>query len=148
MILFRHIFRDTEQIPSLMASVYSSTLSSRGLTNRPIFIHCLSDTGVMSYQGLSAALADLGNIKMDIRGVVWDSCMAPYPQVTLPRVMALLIVNYVCCKRDGMSTLSTVKNCYQILRERAWPNYIRRLKGLPVTLSMIQGSFNYLTIAY
>ena len=88
----RHIFRDSHQVqlqgcrkrvnnrvqvPELMDRL-AEQLGERGLLSRPLFIHCLSDTGVMCYQGLSLVRPSL-----EVRGVVWDSCPGPYPEVRL-----------------------------------------------------------------
>jgi len=135
----RHIFRDTAQVPDLMSHLYSS-LVSHNLSRHPTFIHSLSDTGVLCYQGLSLALARQG-AELDIRGVVWDSCPGPCPEVTLPRIMAILIVNWVCCMRDGTGAVRGVHNSWRLLRDRVWPNYLRKLKGLPVELNFTGGEW-------
>ncbi len=48
--------RDTAEVPEVMALVWQQVVEA-GLADRQLFIHCLSDTGVMCYQGLDIALA-------------------------------------------------------------------------------------------
>jgi len=129
------IWNDTEKIPEIMDSVLTE-LDSLGVRERPVVIHCLSDTGAMCYQGLDLATR---SSRLDIRGVVWDSSPGPRPEITIPRVAALLAVNWFCVRKDGMDVPESFKSCYRLLMDRGWPNYLRRLKGLPVELSLIEG---------
>lgn len=76
-----HLFRDTEAVPDIMARLLARLQTELGIISRPVVIHCLCDTGVICYQGLAVALRRAG-LALDIRGVVWDSCPGPYPQVT------------------------------------------------------------------
>ena len=106
-----------------------------------MYIHCLSDTGVMCYQGMDSASKQSSKMKrLNIRGVVWDSCPGPRPEVTLPRVMALLIVNWMCCLRDRMGMMQSLNSSYRLLVDRGWPNLLRRWQGKPVELSLIDGN--------
>jgi len=133
----RFIFQHTHQVPAVMSSV-SSALPS--LCSRPVLIHCLSDTGVLCYQGLSVALAERG-VSLDLRGVVWDSCPGPYPEVTIPNLAALLAIKWVCDRRDGLGRHKSLGSCASFMKDRVWPNYKRKFKGLPVELDMIQGEW-------
>lgn len=129
----RHIFRDSHQVPELMDRL-AEQLGERGLLSRPLFIHCLSDTGVMCYQGLSLVRPSL-----KVRGVVWDSCPGPYPEVTPARVFAFLMVNWLCSSKDGLGLAGGLHSSYRLLLDRAWPNLLRKWKGLPVDLNLING---------
>jgi len=131
----RHVFKDTEEIPEVMAGVVDQ-LECVGVRERPLIIHCLSDTGAMCYQGLD--LATRGS-RLDIRGVVWDSCPGPYPEITLPRVAAFLAINWFCARRDGENLEGALASSYRLLIERGWPNYLRKLQGKPVDLSLMEG---------
>jgi len=131
----RHVFRDTHELPEVMSSVVSQ-LESVGVRERPVIVHCLSDTGAMCYQGL--ALATRGH-RLDIRGVVWDSSPGPRPEITAPCVAALLAINWFCARRDGFTLPGAWSSCYRLLVDRGWPNYLRRLQGKPVDLSLIEG---------
>ena len=50
------VCRDTAEVPEVMSLVWEQ-VQEAGLSDRQLFIHCLSDTGVMCYQGLDIALA-------------------------------------------------------------------------------------------
>ena len=50
MLPSRHVFLDTAQTPHLMDHILPQLDSQLDIFNRPIYIHCLSDTGVMCYQ--------------------------------------------------------------------------------------------------
>ena len=85
-----------------------------GIRERPLLVHCLSDTGIMCYQvfwifqryvarnapragfnfsSQGLQLATRG--KLDVRGVVWDSCPGPRPEITIPRfLMVALVFNW------------------------------------------------------
>ena len=132
----RLIFNDTSEVPEAMSSVLEQ-LEEVGVRERPVLIHCLSDTGAMCYQGLR--LATQGE-RLDVRGVVWDSCPGPIPEITLARVAALLTVNWFCARQDGDSRTGALASSYRLLLERGWPNYLRKLKGLSVDLSLMEGS--------
>jgi hypothetical protein len=49
------MLRDTHEVPDVMELVWQQ-MEEAGLADRQLFIHCLSDTGVMCYQGLDIAL--------------------------------------------------------------------------------------------
>eukprot|EP00092_Neocalanus_flemingeri_P036765 GFUD01040025.1.p1 GENE.GFUD01040025.1~~GFUD01040025.1.p1 ORF type:complete len:379 (+),score=86.98 GFUD01040025.1:119-1255(+) len=135
----RHIFRDTDQIPELMSKVMDQ-MGQQGLLDRPMYIHCLSDTGVMCYQGLDIASKQRSTVRMlNIQGVVWDSCPGPYPEVTLSRISAFLIVNWLCCMNDKLGVVQSLHSSYRLLLDRGWPNLLRRWQGKPVTLNMMNG---------
>jgi len=135
----RHIFRDTAEVPEVMTLVWEQ-VQEAGLSDRQLFIHCLSDTGVMCYQGLDIALARQG-VEPRRGGVIWDSCPGPYPEVTMARIVAFLIVNWMCCMRDGLGLPRSLYSSYQLLEERVWPSYLRKRKGLPVELNKIDGQW-------
>ena len=45
------VFRHTEQVPELMMTVLEHLVKSGvSISERPVYVHCLSDTGVMCYQ--------------------------------------------------------------------------------------------------
>lgn len=135
----RHIFRDTTEVPELMWLVWQK-LEEAQLADRQLFIHCLSDTGVMCYQGLDIALARQG-VTPNRGGVVWDSCPGPYPECNMARVMAFLIINWMCSLRDGLGMSRSLHSSYRLMVERVWPSYLRKWKGLPVELSKIEGQW-------
>jgi len=131
----RMIWNDTERIPELMSNVLTD-LDTVGVRERPVVVHCLSDTGIMCYQGMDIATK---SSRLDIRGVVWDSCPGPRPEITLPRVAALLAVNWFCARKDGSTQSEALRSCYRLLMDRGWPQYLRRLQGLPLELSLMEG---------
>jgi len=138
----RHIFRDTAQIPELMGNLLMQ-LDKVDIYDRPVYVHCLSDTGVMCYQGMDVSTKQSSKMKrLNIRGVVWDSCCGPRPEVTLSRVIALLIVNWMCCLRDRLGMMQSINSSYRLLLDRGWPSLIRKWKGQPVELSLIEGTWS------
>jgi len=138
----RHIIRDTAQVPQLMDNILLQ-LEKLDIYNRPVYVHCLSDTGVMCYQGMEVARKQSSKVKgINIRGVVWDSCCGPRPEVTVPRVIALLIVNWMCCLRDQMGLMQRINSSYRLLLDRGWPSLLRKWKGKPVELSLIEGTWS------
>jgi hypothetical protein len=140
----RNIFRDTAQIPELMGNLLIQ-LEKVDIHDRPVYIHCLSDTGVMCYQGMDVVRRQSSKMKrMNICGVVWDSCCGPRPEMTLTRVMALLAVNWFCCMRDGMGMTKSMNSSYRLLLDRMWPGLLGRLQGKPFQLSEIEGSLYHL----
>jgi len=137
----RYIFRDTSQVPELMSKVLER-MEGEGLLDRPLVIHCLSDSGSMSYQGFEIASQRLDNLKRPkVQAVIWDSCPAPYPEVTLQRVFAFLIVNWICSMRDNVGLRGSIYSSYRLLVDRAWPNLIRKWKGEKVELDLMNGEF-------
>ena len=96
----RFIFRHTDQVHQALEDV-AKYLKKRGLS-QPIAVHCLSDTGCMSFQGLNIATFSQG-FPLTPRGVVWDSCPGPRPVVTIPKGLVLCIINWMSRMRDGMS---------------------------------------------
>jgi len=138
----RHIFRDTAQIPELMGNLLMQ-LDKLDIYDRPVYVHCLSDTGVMCYQGMDVAIKESSKMKrLNIRGVVWDSCCGPRPEVTLSRVIALLLVNWMCCLRDRLGMMQSINISYRLLLDRGWPSLIRKWRGQPVELSLIAGTWS------
>ena len=109
----RHVLRDTAQVPRLMDHVLRR-LEAVNIYQRPVYVHCLSDTGIMCYQGMMVSNSESSRMeRIRIRGVVWDSCPGPRPEITVPRVAALMLVNYFCCRRDKMTVQDSVYSSYR-----------------------------------
>ena len=109
----RHVIRDTAQVPRLMDHVLRR-LEAVNIYQRPVYVHCLSDTGIMCYQGMMVSNAESSRMeRIQIRGVVWDSCPGPRPEITVPRVAALMLVNYFCCRRDKMTVRDSAYSSYR-----------------------------------
>ena len=104
----RHLFRDTDQVPDIMDNVLTQ-LEQYNICNRPVYVHCLSDTGAMCYQGLDIA-AKRSRKDLNIQGVVWDSCCGPYPEVTMVRMLVLTAVWFLSCFRDWTSWEASLKD--------------------------------------
>ena len=66
--------------------------------------------------------------RLRVAGVVWvsqsepsiiltdqsqDSCPGPRPEITVPRVAALMLVNYFCCRRDKMTVRDSAYSSYR-----------------------------------
>ena len=135
----RHIFRDTAQIPHLMDCLLMQ-LEKVDIYDRPVYVHCLSDTGVMCYQGMDVVRRQSSKMKkMKLQGVIWDSCCGPRPEITVARVIALLGVNWFCCMRDGLGMVLSMNSSYRLLMDRAWPGLIQRWQGKSFELSLIEG---------
>eukprot|EP00092_Neocalanus_flemingeri_P032431 GFUD01035272.1.p1 GENE.GFUD01035272.1~~GFUD01035272.1.p1 ORF type:complete len:333 (-),score=52.26 GFUD01035272.1:207-1205(-) len=128
----RFIFRHTEQVHEAVDDI-TRYLKKRGLST-PIAIHCLSDTGVMCFQGLSISSV-INGFPLHPHGIVWDSCPGPRPHVTIPRGLVLCIINWMSRMRDGMSVGKALTSSYQDFRDLAWRNYLRRMWGLPTKIS-------------
>lgn len=133
----RFIFRHTEQVHEVMEDLAKFIVhNTQKDSSTPVVVHCLSDTGVISFQGLTIACEALGhNLSPD--GIVWDSCPGPRPTVTIPRGLLLCAINWFSRMRDGMSFGRAVSSSYLDFRDLAWRNYIRRLKGLDAKLSLM-----------
>ena len=117
----RHVIRDTAQVPRLMDHVLRR-LEAVNIYQRPVYIHCLSDTGIMCYQGMMVSNAESSRMeKIRIRGVVWDSCPGPRPEITAPRVAALMLVNYFCCRRDKMTVRDSAHSSYRSANASCYP---------------------------
>jgi len=84
------IFRQTEEVPEVMSEVVNQ-LEKAGIRERPLLVHCLSDTGVLCYQGLHVATQG----KLNVCGVVWDSCPGPKPSNDIPRLPVILMMMMV-----------------------------------------------------
>ena len=95
----RFIFSCTAEVPHLSRRLLD-IVDKEGLTQRPVFFHNLSDTGLMVYQGIDKVCTEAKR-NLDIRGNIMDSCPGPRPKVSLPRYAALALVNYLCSRRDG-----------------------------------------------
>jgi len=132
----RFIFRHTDQVPEALGEV-ASHLSSNP---RPLAVHCLSDTGVMTAQGLSLALASQ-EIPFKPAGIVWDSCPGPRPVVTIPRGLVLCIINWLSRMRDGMPLWQAVTSSGRDFKDLAWDNYILRMKGQETVISTMEGTW-------
>merc|ERR1712226_814205 len=50
--------------------------------------------------------------------------------ITIPRVAALLAVNWFCARKDGDNRAEALRSCYRLLVTRGWPNYLRKMQGL------------------
>jgi len=137
----RHLFRDTEQIPELMDDVLTQ-LEEYNILDRPVYIHCLCDTGVMCYQGLDITARNSGK-NLNIQGVVWDSCPGPFPEVTVTRVFVFFCVWVLCCLRDWttgeISFTEAVSSTYSMTRGRIMPAFVKKWQGIPVFYCLIQG---------
>jgi len=140
----KFIFNYTNMVPHLMTSYMARLEGSLKLRDRPILVHCMSDGGLMSYQGLTL-METVNKIQvkdyksLNIKGVVFDSCCGPYPEITLRDVSKFLLINFYCCLRDQIGLPATLESTHRLLVDRAWPNYLRRLRGLPVELSKMEG---------
>ena len=129
-----YVFRYTEHIPRLMDNILIQ-LEKVDIYNRQVYVHCLSDTGVMCYQGMMVST----KTRINVRGVVWDSCCGPRPEITVSRVAALLVVNWMCSLRDKMTMVESINSSYRLLVDRAWPGLLGKWKGEDVALSLIDG---------
>jgi len=137
----RHLFKDCDQIPEIMDNVLTQ-LEAYNILNRPVYIHCLCDTGVMCYQGLDIA-AKQSRKTLDIQGVVWDSCPGPFPEVTVVRVFVFTTVFLLCVLRDlttgEVSLKESLLSSYWMFTERFLPCLVKKWKGKPIRFSLIQG---------
>jgi len=139
----RHLFRDTDQIPDIMENILEQ-LDDMGLVGfgSPTFIHCLCDTGVMCYQGMDIAMKRSGR-SLNIKGVVWDSCPGPYPEVSFVRYTVFTVVFLLCCARDwaqGDATLlDFFRSIYFLVAHRIIPSIKKKIDGIPITFGLIQG---------
>ena len=136
---------------------HMTRLEELQLASNPTYIHCLCDTGVMCYQvtrgpawqpvrdtwqtwhvqGLDIAMARTAT-RLNIQGVVWDSCPGPYPEVTLvrweprdtwqsytcshwtiayPLYLSLLLVANFCSKNQRVS-----KYQHNLTKKTLWPS--------------------------
>ena len=86
-----YVLNNTELIPGLIEEAIENLLKEINIFENQVFIHCLSDAGVMMYQGLMATSAGR-RLQPQIRGVVWDSCLAPYPEITLTRLPVFTLI--------------------------------------------------------
>ena len=140
----RHLFRDTDQVPDIMDNVLTQ-LDEYNICNRPVYVHCLSDTGVMCYQGLDVAARRSGK-DLNIQGVVWDSCCGPYPQVTVLRVLVFTAVWFLCCLQDWTGGEASLKDCfvssYEMLRDIFIPALVIKWEGKTNPFCLIEGKNN------
>ena len=65
--------------------------------------------------------------------------------MTPARVFAFLMVNWLCSSKDGLGLAGGLHSSYRLLLDRAWPNLLRKWKGLPVDLNLINGQPRNLT---
>jgi len=128
----RFIFKHSDQTHEAVEDV-ARYLRRRGVSS-PLLIHCLSDTGVMTFQGLSIA-SMIHGAPFYPQGIVWDSCPGPRPKVTIPRGMVLCIINWLSRMRDGMSMVEAVRSSSDDFYHLAWRNYLRRLRGEETVIS-------------
>jgi len=139
-----YIMHYTSMVPDVMGSYVAKLRETQRLNGRPILIHCLSDGGIMCYQGLTI-LEKLWkenemNVKaLDVKGVVFDSCCGPYPEIKLRDIAKFLLINLYCCHRDQIGLAATSERTYKFASEILWPNYLRNIKGLPVEMSKMEG---------
>jgi len=131
-------------VPELMRSFLEKLEDLEAFEERPLYIHCLSDTGLMCYQGLTIedkrrSTEEPDKEKLNIKAVVFDSCPGPYPEITVRDVAKFLLVNFYCCMRDKIGLSASLRSSYRLLVDRAWPNYVRRMMGLEVELSKMEG---------
>jgi len=137
----RHLFRDTDQIPELMDNVLTQ-MEEYNILERPVYIHCLCDTGVMCYQGLDIA-AGRSERNLNIQGVVWDSCPGPYPEFTAIRLLVFSVVWFLCCIRDWATGEASLTDCfnstYSMITDRVIPSFVDNWNGKPVQYSLIEG---------
>jgi len=133
----RFIFEITSQVPYLADKLVGEVVKA-GLANRPTFIHLLSDTGVMVHQGLDIALRQRG-LTLDMRGMVLDSCPGERPKLTVAKAAALLIVYWVCARRDGLSYPETLTSEARLLTTRYLPALARAIQGKQPQLSEMEG---------
>merc|ERR1712227_1121776 len=131
----KNLGKYTEHIPKLMDNILIQ-LEKVDIYNRQVYVHCLSDTGVMCYQGMMVST----KTSINVRGVVWDSCCGPRPEITVSRVAALLVVNWMCSLRDKMTMVESINSSYRLLVDRAWPGLLGKWKGEDVALSLIDGT--------
>ena len=62
----------------------------------------------MVHQGLEI-VSKSRNQKLKIVGAILDSCPGPIPKVSLPRILAIGIVNWICCRKDGLDFAGCVR---------------------------------------
>ena len=62
----------------------------------------------MVYQGLDDVMNRFPENKLNIKGMIFDSCPGPRPQATFGRITALIVVNWITCGRDGYNTLEKI----------------------------------------
>ena len=117
-------------------------LEEYNILNRPVYIHCLCDTGVMCYLGLDIA-ARRSRRNLNIQGVVWDSCPGPFPEVTITRVLVFTAVWLLCCLRDWttgeVSMKEAVYSTSLMIAERVISAFVKTWQGKPVFYCLIHG---------
>ena len=62
----------------------------------------------MVHQGLEMA-SKSRNQKLKIVGAVLDSCPGPIPNLSFPRVLAIAVVNWICCRKNGLDFAGCVR---------------------------------------
>ena len=107
----RFIFSCTAEVPHLSRQLLD-IVDKEGLSKRPVFFHNLSDTGIMVYQGINKVCTE-SKKSLNIRGNILDSCPGPRPKASLPRYAALVLINYVCSRRDGRSRSEAVMDSWR-----------------------------------
>jgi len=133
----RFIFEITNQVPYLTEKLLDGVVSA-GLADRPVFIHVLSDTGLMVNQGLDISQRQRG-LQLDVRGMVMDSCPGERPKFTMAKATALIIAYWVSCRRDGMSYPEAVTAEARFIQTRYFPAMARALVGKLPEVSEMEG---------
>jgi len=128
----RFIFRHTEQAFEAVADVLDQIDPGRKTV-----VHCLSDTGVLSFQGLSIAASFAGS-DFKPAGIIWDSCPGPRPHVTMPRMVVLTAINWLARMRDGMTLSQAITSSYIDFRDLGLKNFARRMQGLETKISCME----------
>jgi len=133
----RFIFKHTEQVHEAVNDVATYLVKE---AETPKVIHCLSDTGCMSFQGLSISTS-MQDASFLPSGIVWDSCPGPRPRVTIPKGLVLCIINWMSRMRDGMSMSEAVSSSWDDFYTLAWKNYLRRMGGQEALISTMNGTW-------
>ncbi len=63
----------------------------------------------MVYQGIDKVCREDG-LRLDIRGAIMDSCPGRRPNVNLFNILALLAVNYISVRRDGLDRMEALQD--------------------------------------
>ena len=92
----------------------------------------------MVHQGLDIALRQQG-VSLDVKGMVLDSCPGERPRWTMAKATALLIVYWVCARRDGLSYPDTLTSEARLIVTRYLPAMARYIAGKEPELSEMEG---------
>jgi len=135
-----YVLNTTELIPGLIEEEIENLLKEINIFENQVFIHCLSDAGVMMYQGLMATSAGR-RLQPQIRGVVWDSCLAPYPEITMTRLPVFVLIAWLLARRDGMTEIEAARFCQAAIKDQGIPGLLARWRGEKMQLSLIDGTW-------